>query len=133
MVNLVHSAGKDEDFYPIDYRVYAPDVEGKTKNDHFQEMFVNALDLKHLHSHTILFDGWYASAENLKLIHRRQPIFFTPLKSHRLVRLSKAAGHIHLEEIEWTPDRLRARRPRQVEGSPVLRAVIQASRPRRRH
>ena len=29
VVNLVHSGGKEEDFYPIDYRVYAPDVDGK--------------------------------------------------------------------------------------------------------
>jgi hypothetical protein len=106
VVNLVHSAGKDADFYPIDYRGYAPDVEGKTKNDHFAEMFVNALEQKHLQAHTILFDGWYASAENLKLIHRRQRIFFTTLKSNRLVSLSKAEGYLHLEEVEWTPDRL---------------------------
>jgi hypothetical protein len=86
--------------------VYAPDVDGKTKNDHFQEMFVNALDLKHLHARTILFDGWYASAENLKLIHRRKRIFFTTLKSNRLVSLSKEAGYCHLEDIEWTTDRL---------------------------
>jgi DDE family transposase len=106
VVNLVHSAGKDADFYPIDYRGYAPDVDGKTKNDHFAEMFVNALEQKHLQAHTILFDGWYASAENLKLIHRRQRIFFTTLKSNRLVSLSKAEGYLHLEEVEWTPDRL---------------------------
>src|SRR5712691_1324838 len=31
VVSLVHSAGKDEDFYPIDYRVYAPDVEARPK------------------------------------------------------------------------------------------------------
>jgi len=106
VVNLVHSGGKDGDFYPIDYRVYAPDVDGKTKNDHFQEMFVNALDLKHVQARTLLFDGWYASAENLKLIHRRQRIFFTTLKSNRLVSLSKEAGYCHLEDIEWTAARL---------------------------
>jgi len=106
VVNLVHSAGKDGDFYPIDYRVYAPEVDGKTKNDHFQEMFVNALDLKHLQARAILFDGWYASAENLKLIHRRKRIFFTTLKSNRLVSLSKEQGYSHLEDLEWTPDRL---------------------------
>ena len=133
VVSLVHSAGKDEDFYPIDYRVYAPDVDGKTKNDHFQEMFVNALDQKQLQARTILFDGWYASAENLKLIHRRKRIFFTTLKSNRLVSLSKEEGYIHLEEMEWTPDRLAHGRPGQVEGSPVQGAVIQAGRPRRRH
>jgi hypothetical protein len=106
VVSLVHSAGKDEDFYPIDYRVYAPEVDGKTKNDHFQEMFVNAVDQKQIQARTLLFDGWYASAENLKLIHRRQRIFFTTLKSNRLVSLSKEQGYIHLEEIEWTAARL---------------------------
>lgn len=106
VVNLVHSVGKDADFYPIDYRVYAPDVDGKTKNDHFQEMFVNALDRKHVQARTILFDGWYASAENLKLIHRRQRIFFTTLKNNRVVSLSKEQGYSHLEDMEWTLDRL---------------------------
>jgi len=106
VMNLVHSAGKEADFYPIDYRVYAPDVDGKTKNDHFQEMFVNVLDLKHVQARTLLFDGWYASAENLKLIHRRKRIFFTTLKSNRLVSLNKEAGHCHLADIEWPAARL---------------------------
>jgi hypothetical protein len=106
VVSLVHSGGKDTEFYPIDYRVYAPDVDGKTKNHHFQEMFVNALDQKHLYARTILFDGWYASAENLKLIHRRKRIFFTTLKSNRLVSLSKDQGYLHLEDLQWTPDRM---------------------------
>jgi hypothetical protein len=106
VVSLVHSAGKEEDFYPIDYRVYAPDVDGKTKNDHFHEMFVNAVDQKQLRARTMLFDGWYASAENLKLIHRRKWTFFTTLRSNRLVSLSKEQGYIHLEDIEWTPDSL---------------------------
>jgi hypothetical protein len=106
VVSLVHSAGKDADFYPIDYRVYAPDVDGKTKNDHFHEMFVHAVDQKQIQARTIVFDGWYASAENLKLIHRRHWTFFTTLKSNRLVSLSKEHGYSHLEEMEWTPDRL---------------------------
>ena len=104
VVSLVHSAGKEADFYPIDYRGYAPDVDGKTKNDHFQERFINAVDQKQLQARTILFDGWYASAENLKLIHRRKRIFFTTLKSHRLVSLSKEQGYSHLEELLWTPE-----------------------------
>ncbi len=106
VVSLVHSAGKDKAFYPIDYRVYAPDVDGKTKNAHFQEMFVNAVDQKQIQARTILFDGWYASAENLKLIHRRRWTFFTTLKSNRLVSVSKEQGYIHLQDLEWTPHRL---------------------------
>ncbi len=106
MGSLVHSGGKEGAFYPIDYRVYAPEVDGKTKNTHFQEMFGNALTQKQLQARTIVFDSWYASAANLKLIHRRDRIFFTTLKSNRLVSLSKEQGYIHLEAVEWTADHL---------------------------
>ena len=106
VVSLVHSNGQEGDYYPIDYRVYAPEVDGKSKNHHFQEMFSQAVENKGLKARTILFDAWYASAENLKAIHRRRWTFFTTLKSNRLVSLSKAAGYIHLDEIEWTPERL---------------------------
>ncbi|MSQ47865.1 MAG: hypothetical protein EXR78_05670, partial [Deltaproteobacteria bacterium] len=106
VVNWGHRGGPDEDFYPIDYRVYAPDVDGKTKNHHFQEMVVHALDQKHRQARTILFDRWYASADNLKLIHRRKRIFFPTLKSNRVVSLSKEAGYVHLDAVEWTPARL---------------------------
>ena len=106
MVNLVHSNGQEGDFYPIDYRVYAPEVDHKSKNDHFREMFLQAIETKALKARTILFDAWYASAENLKLIHRRRWTFFTTLKSNRLVSLSQEEGYIHLAEIEWTADRL---------------------------
>ncbi len=105
VVNLVHSNGQAGDFYPIDYRVYAPEVDHKSKNDHFREMFLHAVDNKQVKARTILFDAWSASVENLKLIHRRRWTFFTTLKSNRLVSLSKEQGYIHLDEIEWTADR----------------------------
>ena len=70
LVNLVHSSGNDGDFWPIDYRVYSPQHDGKTKNDHFQEMFKRLTTHKQLKARTILFDTWYASIGNLKIIHR---------------------------------------------------------------
>ena len=106
VVNLVHSAGVKQDFYPIDYRVYAPDQDGKTKNDHFADMVINAVFAKKIKAKRILFDSWYASAANLKLVHRLDLVFFTTLKSNRMVSLSKEGGWIHLGEIEWTTERL---------------------------
>ena len=106
VVNLVHSAGVKQDFYPIDYRVYAPDQDGKTKNDHFADMIINAVFAKKIKAKRILFDSWYASAANLKLVHRLDLVFFTTLKSNRMVSLSKEGGWIHLGEIEWTTERL---------------------------
>lgn len=104
VVNLVHSDG--EDYLPIDFRIYANEIDGKTKNDHFREMVHNAIHDKAIQAKTVLFDSWYASWENLKLVHRSGCTFFTTLKSNRLVSVSKEEGYKHLQEIEWTADRL---------------------------
>jgi hypothetical protein len=102
VVNLVHTTGHPGEFYPIDYRIYAPDADGKTKNEHFRDMFLRALTDKGIQALRILFDSWYAAAENLKLIHRAGRFFYTTLKENRMVRLSKETGYQHLQTIEWT-------------------------------
>jgi len=105
VINLVHSDGAD--FYPIDYRIYAPEADGKTKNDHFREMLLRAKSDKQIQARTLLFDSWYASVENLKLIVRLEMFFVTTLKDNRLVSLSQETGYIHLQELEWSETRLR--------------------------
>jgi Transposase DDE domain len=106
LVNLVHTNGCSGDFYPVNYRVYNPDEDGKTKNDHFREMFVQVNGSQQIKARNIAFDSWYASADNLKLIHRSGWTFFTTLKSNRKVSLSKETGYQDLEAIEWTKETL---------------------------
>jgi len=105
VVNLVHSDG--EDFYPIDYRIYAPEADGKTKNDHFRDMLLRAKSDRQIKARTLLFDSWYASVDNLKLMVRLEMFFVTTLKDNRLVSLSKESGYVHLQDVEWTEQRLR--------------------------
>jgi hypothetical protein len=107
VVNLVHTNGGDGEYYPIDFRIYAKDADGKTKNDHFQEMLLRAVSERKIQARTVLFDSWYSSWHNLKLVHRLGLIFYTVLKANRLVSLSKEEGYIHLDEIDWTEDRLK--------------------------
>jgi len=104
IVNLIHVHQKD--YHPLDFRVYDPSADGKTKNDHFQEMLRQAFEEKGIQAQTILFDSWYAGSENLKFIHRLEKFFVTTLKENRLVSLSKEQGYIHLQQIEWTPEQL---------------------------
>lgn len=106
VVNLVHTSGQAGDFYPIDYRVYSPESDGKTKHQHFQEMLVRAKSDKRLQARTVLFDSWYASADTLKLLVRLELVFITTLKNNRLVSLSQESGYVHLQDLEWTPARL---------------------------
>ena len=101
VVNLVHTNGHG-DFCPIDYRIYAKQYDGKTKNDHFQEMIIWAVSDKQLQAQTVLFDSWYASWKNLKLVHRLGKTFYTTLKSNRLVSLDDGETWVHLDEIRWT-------------------------------
>ena len=54
VVNLVHSSGAAGDFYPIDYRIYAPETDGKTKNELFRAMLVRALADKQIKAKTVL-------------------------------------------------------------------------------
>ena len=57
VVNLVHSSGAAGDFWPLDFRIYAPDADGKTKNAHFREMLIRAVADKRLQARTVLFDS----------------------------------------------------------------------------
>jgi Transposase DDE domain len=106
IVNLVHSSG-DGAYFPVDYRIYAPEYERATKNDHFLAMLKEAFEVRKIRAKYVLFDSWYASVANLKYIHRQGRIFYTTLKSNRLVSITKEDGYIHLEEIDWTPERLK--------------------------
>lgn len=99
-MNLVHSDGKE--YYPVDFRIYAPDTDGKSKNDHFQEMLIAAKDIKRIKAKYILMDSWYSSLDNLKLIHHRHMIFFTTLHENRLVSQTKEGGYIHLDDLKWS-------------------------------
>ena len=103
LVNLMHSSGEAGDFLPLADRIYAPDEDGKTKNDHFLDLFDSVVAAGKILARTILFDSWYAGSTNLKRIHRAGWTFFTTLKSNRLVSLTKESGYQGLDTLEPPP------------------------------
>ena len=100
LVNLVHSSGEAGDFLPLDYRVYAPDQDGLTKNEHFRAMFKQVVSEGKILARTVLFDSWYAGSDNLKAIERAGWSFFTTLKSNRRASASKETGYQALLDLE---------------------------------
>ncbi len=107
VVNLIHTSGEDGESYPVDFRIYAKEADGKTKNDHFQEMLLRAVGDKQIQAKTVLFDSWYGSWRNLKLIHRLGLTFYTTRKANRMVGLSAEDGYIQLDALDWTDERLK--------------------------
>jgi putative transposase len=83
-INLVSVLWTDGDRHiPCDYRLYhKPD--GATKNDHFRAMMHTAHE-RGFQPRCVLFDGWYSSLDNLKLLRGFGWTWLTRLKSNRLV------------------------------------------------
>jgi len=83
-----------------------PQGDGKRKNQHCRERLLSAKTDRQLQAKTVLMDSWYASTENLQLLHRLGMVFITPLQENRLVSLSKERGCQHLDTLEVAPETL---------------------------
>jgi hypothetical protein len=68
---------------PVDYRVFSK-ADGKSKHDHFWEMLLMARGRGFAPKY-VLFDGWYASLENLKQVRDHGWRWLTRLKGNRQV------------------------------------------------
>lgn len=83
-INLITLLWTDGDRkIPVDYRVYSK-ADGLTKHDHFWEMLLMAKGRGFAPKY-VLFDGWYASLENLKRVRDHGWRWLTRLKGNRLV------------------------------------------------
>lgn len=88
-INLVTLLWTDGDRHiPCDYRVYEK-ADGLTKNDHFAAMARTA-HARGFAPRCVVFDGWYGSLGNLKLIRSLGWTWLTRLKSNRLVNKDRA-------------------------------------------
>lgn len=85
VVNCVYVNPDTDQFWIIDYRIYAPDEDGKTKLDHVREMLQNVVHQKRLPFRAVLMDTWYASMPLMKQIERAGKIYYCPIKANRKV------------------------------------------------
>ena len=73
---------------PCDYRIYDKEHDGATKNDHFRDLLQQAKSRGFCPKY-VVFDGWYSSLENLKLIRSYQWLWLTRFKANRLVNRNR--------------------------------------------
>jgi hypothetical protein len=83
VVNALWQSCRDE-YTPIDYRIWNPPEDGKTKNNHFRDMLSSA-KLRGLEPEMVVADSWYASLDNLKSIRSHGWDWVMGLKSNRTV------------------------------------------------
>ncbi len=84
VVNCVYFNPKTNQFWLIDYRIFNPDEDGKSKLDHGLDM-LNQLAPRHISYRTVLMDSWYAVTDLFKWLMTHEKLFYCPIKSNRKV------------------------------------------------
>jgi len=83
---------------PCDFRVYDKPRGGSTKNESFRDMLVEA-DRRGFKPGGVLFDSWYSSLGNLKLLRSLGWRWLTRLKANRLVD-PDGSEHVSVRDLE---------------------------------
>jgi hypothetical protein len=102
VVTCVYVNPEPDRFRIIDYRIYDPQRDGKSKLDHVREMLVNAVSKKRLSFRTVLMDSWYAERRLMRLVEELGKVYYCPLKSNR--RIDESDGqrpYQRMDELSW--------------------------------
>jgi hypothetical protein len=120
LVSCVYVNPHTEQFWVIDYRIFDPDTDGKSKLDHVREMLSMAQH-RELPFQTVLMDAWYAAKEVMLQIARMGggKFFYCPLKSNRLVDDSGGEQpYRRIEQLDWSEAELAQGKLVKVKGFP---------------
>jgi hypothetical protein len=98
LVSCLYVNSTTQQFWVIDYRIYDPEGDGKTKIIHVEEMLEALVSKKKLAFKTVLMDTWYATNSLMKLIDKLGKIYYCPLKRNRLV--DDSSGSLEYQRVD---------------------------------
>lgn len=105
VVTCLYVNPETDQFWLIDYRLYNPEGDGKSKLDHVQEMLKGAVYSKALPFQAVLMDSWYATKDVMLQIEDLKKVYYCPLKTNRLVDDSEAAQpYRRVDSLDWTDE-----------------------------
>jgi hypothetical protein len=122
-------------FWIIDYRIYDPAADGKTKLDHVREMLNNVLYDKQLPFRGVLMDSWYAERKLMLHIERLNKVYYCPLKDNRQVDESAGqSGYQRVDSLSWSESEVQQGKTLHIKDFPkdhqvkVFRLVLSTKR-----
>lgn len=119
VVTCVYVNPETDQFWLIDYRLYDPDGDGKSKLDHVHEMLRNAVKHKQLPFRTVLMDTWYATQDLMLFIESLQKLYYCPLKDNRHVDDSGGTQpYRRVDSLEWSAAELQEGKRIKIKGFP---------------
>lgn len=124
VVTCVYVNPEIDQFWIIDYRIYDPDGDGKSKLDHLLDMLQNCIYQKALPFWAVLMDTWYASKDVMLQIEAYGKIYYCPLKDNRQVDDSNGTHpYRRIDSVEWTDVELQQGKLIKIKGFPATHKV----------
>lgn len=106
IVNMLYYIPQQEKWYLVGYRIFDPDIDGKSKVTHVSDLIQEA-EKDCIAYIGVLMDTWYAVASLFQLINSYGKYFYSPIKSNRLVKQTAADKlYIFVSDLPWTKDQL---------------------------
>jgi hypothetical protein len=134
VVSCVYVNPKTEHFWLVDYRIFDPEADGKTKLDHVQEMLRSA-EHREMPFEAVLMDTWYAAKEIMLLIDGMKKTFYCPLRSNRQVDDSGGEHpYQRVDALGWSDEELKRGKLIKIKGFPknykvkLFRVVVSSRR-----
>src|SRR5215218_3826171 len=103
VVTCVYVNPERDQFWLIDYRIYDPEGDGRTKLDHVREMLQNVAYQKRLPFQAGLMDAWYATKDLMLYVESLHKSYYCPLKDNRQVDDSHGAQpYRRVDALSWS-------------------------------
>ena len=119
LVNCIYINPESNEYWLIDYRIFDPERDGKSKVIHVQEMLSEVVHHKSLPFKTVLVDSWYASNAFMLHVSNLGKIFYCPVKKNRLARLPDSTEHYKpLTALQWSDEALKKGKGIPLKGMP---------------
>jgi hypothetical protein len=119
VVTCVYVNPELDQFWLLDYRIYDPNGDGKSKLDHVREMLSHTVHHKQLPFQAVLMDTWYTTKDLMLFIESLQKVYYCPLKSNRQVDDSgDQQPYQRVDTLDWSEAELEQGKLVKIKGFP---------------
>ena len=102
VVNCIYVNPDSGQYWIVDYRIFDPESDGKSKIIHVINMLDGLVYAKNIPFKYVLMDSWYATKNVMLHIEKLEKIYYCPLKSNRLVDDSGGVlAYRKIDSLSW--------------------------------
>jgi len=98
MLNFLWIDSKNE-VCPMDFKIYEPKEDRKTKNEHFREMLRLAKG-RGVKPEAVVADSWYSSLDNTKYIRDLGWNWVMGLRKNRIINRGEKLGKVNIYQMK---------------------------------